>query len=268
MPAHTDPYVFAAHLMYLSVAAVVATVLFVMVAMAPRKEREGIFNTWLVWSGPILLVQVAVTIAAVLFLIFHAITPEVFYLVIGQWLLVLLALAALPGGLLLARRARPRKTDWGTWILTVAVATILVLGLSLIWIVLVSQVVGESEPTFFDELVESVPGMMILVPIAILAAPVEEAIFRLGLQGQLQVLEKRGWCPMWATLVVPSAVWALGHAGVFQPHGIKEIQIFLVGLVLGMVYRRHGFGACVAVHLGLNCGALALVPLEMYLFRN
>jgi membrane protease YdiL (CAAX protease family) len=264
-----DPYVFAVQLFYLAASAVVFALMLVQLVLASRKEREGVFNTWLKWIGPIFLVQVLVTIAAVIFLFAGAIKEEDFLVVLGQWILVFLAVGAFPGGLLVEQRARgSRKSSRWSWFFTVAVATITVLAISMVWILAVSGFISEKPQTFLDELAKSIPGLIILVPIAILAAPVEEAIFRLGMQGQLMALEKRGWCPKWATLVIPSTIWALGHAGVVTPHGLKEFQIFLVGLVLGVVYRRHGFGACVAVHLGLNCGALLLVPLEMYLFRS
>jgi len=264
-----DPYAFAAQMFYMGVAAAVVGLLLGVWLLASKSERAAIFDAWLFWTTPLLLAQVLTTILGGVLWMMGVLPAMMITLVLGQWLMLLLGLGSLPGGLILARRMKKgRNRNWGGWTATVVGATVGVLAFSLAWLAVASMLFEPQQNEMLRDASSSLPAFLVIVPIALLAAPLEEAVFRLGMQGMMESAEKKGWMPMWATLVVPSAVWALGHAGTLTPHGIKEFQIFVVGLVLGLVYRKYGFGACVAVHLGLNLGALALVPLEMLVFRS
>lgn len=63
---------------------------------------------------------------------------------------------------------------------------------------------------------------------------------------------------------ISSAVWASVHIGNTNRIEIKLAQIFLFGLVLAWLARRHSMAAAIAAHVGLNVGAVlfafALAP--------
>lgn len=84
------------------------------------------------------------------------------------------------------------------------------------------------------------------------AACSEELFYRMGLQGFLARYLKwqGGW--YWLAIVLSSAFWALGHAGVVEPEWVKLAQIFPTGLLLGWLYRRCGVGSCMVAHALFN----------------
>lgn len=93
--------------------------------------------------------------------------------------------------------------------------------------------------------------------IALLAAVVEEVIFRGGVQGWL---EARGLPPAGA-IGIASAIFALGHAGTYvEPHGLKEAQIFGLSLFFGYAKWRWGLGSAIVLHLLNNGVALMATP--------
>lgn len=86
----------------------------------------------------------------------------------------------------------------------------------------------------------------------LMAAPIEEILFRLTIQGRLEVwARERGWSAV-VPVVVTSFLWSLGHAGVVDPAGVKEIQIFLLGLLFGWTRRRWGIAGAIVAHGALN----------------
>lgn len=86
----------------------------------------------------------------------------------------------------------------------------------------------------------------------LLAAPVEEVIFRLGLQSRLERWAGgRGWSPL-VPIVMTSFLWTLGHAGIVEPQGVKELQIFLLGVLFGWGRRRWGLAGAILAHGMLN----------------
>lgn len=110
----------------------------------------------------------------------------------------------------------------------------------------------------FADIGSSPLNWVLLVPLALLAAVVEEIIFRLGMQGLIERV-LRAWDPRGVVAIAASTlVWTLGHAANATPHGLKEIHIVVVGVVLGRVMQTHGLRAAIAAHLGLNAMALAM----------
>jgi membrane protease YdiL (CAAX protease family) len=55
-----------------------------------------------------------------------------------------------------------------------------------------------------------------------------------------------------AAVVVTAVVWALAHGGRVEPEWVKWVQIFGLGLALGVLRLRRGLEACVVVHLLFN----------------
>jgi membrane protease YdiL (CAAX protease family) len=88
--------------------------------------------------------------------------------------------------------------------------------------------------------------------LALAAAVLEEFLFRGAMMGLLRRLR----LPLWLVIVLPAAVWAIGHVGYIQPHGFKELQIFVLGVIFGWVRVRAGLTAAVWLHLANNAGAL------------
>ncbi len=87
---------------------------------------------------------------------------------------------------------------------------------------------------------------------ALFAAFAEEIIFRGGFQG---LLEKRK-LPVGFAITLPAFVFALGHAGYVEPWGVKELQIFGLGVIFGFAKYRHGLIVATSLHLINNLLAL------------
>lgn len=63
-----------------------------------------------------------------------------------------------------------------------------------------------------------------------------------------------------AAICVTSALWALQHQGMISPEWVKWVQIFGVGIVLGVARLRLGLEACMALHFLHNILAGWCVP--------
>jgi membrane protease YdiL (CAAX protease family) len=66
--------------------------------------------------------------------------------------------------------------------------------------------------------------------------------------------------PSAAAICVTSALWALQHEGMISPEWVKWVQIFGVGIVLGVARLRLGLEACMALHFLHNILAGWCVP--------
>ncbi len=88
---------------------------------------------------------------------------------------------------------------------------------------------------------------------ALIMAVVEEVIFRGGLQGSLE--NTRLGRP--GAIILAAALFALGHVGYMEPHGIKETQIFGLAVIFGVVKVRFGLLAAILIHIANNAVALA-----------
>lgn len=184
-----------------------------------------------------------------------------------QMLMTVLAVLALPWGLALAREsppAGPAQPPSRFWI-EVAAMTALVLCFSQLWF-------AAAQTVFDVRLAEQLlqynhfDARLLLFCLGALAiVPVEEVLFRLGVQGMAEAgLRHLGRRTLWA-VPLASAMWALGHAAYATPHGIKELQIFLIGLVLGAARRRWGMAAPILIHLGLNGYAVAVHVVTLWI---
>ncbi len=99
-----------------------------------------------------------------------------------------------------------------------------------------------------------------------LAPLVEEVIFRGFTQGWVTVLWPKRWGGRhWARgmgILIPALLWALCHGGQIDPVWVKWVQIFGLGLALGVVRLRQGLEACVALHLVFNLIGGFYLPTE------
>lgn len=176
---------------------------------------------------------------------------------LGTWVMFGLAIVALPGSFDLDRRARPEGLPpppvrrRGT-----LAALLAVLVVSFGWFLAAGLLFDVRETEVLRGLLTLGWQFPILVLLALLAAPIEELIFRGALQGLLERLCARlGW-PAWLAVTAAAAIWAAGHAGLVTPNGIKEGQILVIGLLLGFARRRYGLESAIVIHLGLNAWTL------------
>jgi len=105
------------------------------------------------------------------------------------------------------------------------------------------------------------PGMdnvayAIQIPVWMLAfiapAVLEEVVYRGVLLGFLLRVLRRPLVPV----VLTAFLWALLHLGNTDAPGLKCLQIFVTGLVLGAAARRYSVEAAIAGHVGLNLTAV------------
>jgi membrane protease YdiL (CAAX protease family) len=154
-------------------------------------------------------------------------------------------------------RTRRPLTDW-----TFIALLIAALSWSLAWIVVVSFV--DAVKVQEDFMFENVSPLLrpfewvFVLGFAVALAIIEEAIYRGGVQ---QAVEKWSGRP-WLGIVVASAVWALAHGGYVEPFGVKEFQIFLLGVLIGVAANRHGLRGAIAIHVANNLMGVGLTFLE------
>lgn len=110
--------------------------------------------------------------------------------------------------------------------------------------------------TRFHWTTPSLPGELplwgVIVP-AVLSPLNEEIFLRQYLQGRLM---KARWrfglgVRLWV-LIVPAVFFALMHTGSIEPVWIKWVQIFVLGLSLGVIRLRLGLAACIGAHVVFN----------------
>ena len=83
-------------------------------------------------------------------------------------------------------------------------------------------------------------------------ALIEEITFRLGIQNYLAyVLKLRGNNYVVAILLT-TVLWSIAHVNTLEPTWVKIAQVFPLGIVLGLLFRRYGVGVCIAVHSLFN----------------
>jgi len=105
----------------------------------------------------------------------------------------------------------------------------------------------------------TIQGIFVLFEFAI----AEEIVFRLGIQNFLvKYLKLQN--NYWIAIVITSALWTLGHAGVLEPEWVKLAQIFPIGLLLGWLYKKFGAESTMLAHGIFN---FVLAFLSVYLIK-
>ncbi|MBN2423481.1 MAG: CPBP family intramembrane metalloprotease [Calditrichaceae bacterium] len=87
---------------------------------------------------------------------------------------------------------------------------------------------------------------------SIIVATGEEVYFRLFLQSLLIYWFSYLKIGNFFSIIVVSLLWALTHAGIIESGGLKFIQIFLFGIILGILMYKRGFESCLFVHFIFN----------------
>lgn len=145
---------------------------------------------------------------------------------------------------------------------------VLILATSVLWLLFARHFFGARTS---PDLVKSIntPLLKAVALVLIVQAPFyEEMLFRGFLMEWLLRLCKRvtgqshSILSAFVAIFVSSAVWALCHQGQLEPAYVKWLQIFAIGLVLGVARLRLGLEACVLLHLLFNVGQIVLSVLE------
>ena len=100
-------------------------------------------------------------------------------------------------------------------------------------------------------------ALLSLAALVLVGAIQEEVLFRGALQSNLATtpLGPQG------AVVVASLLWALAHGSSYiDPPGLKETQIFGLGLLFGTMRERYGLKASVALHILNNGLVMVLFP--------
>lgn len=92
----------------------------------------------------------------------------------------------------------------------------------------------------------------------VIAAISEEIIFRLCLQNWICVLLKDKAYSKWFAIIVATVLWMIAHVGMLEPEWVKMLQVFVIGLVLGLMSFRFGIQYAILLHILFN---LAMVPI-------
>lgn len=99
--------------------------------------------------------------------------------------------------------------------------------------------------------------------ILIIAAIKEEIIFRFVGQRLLYSIFKNKVTGLWFSVILISMIWSFGHFGLVEPVLVKVIQIFIFGILLGLVSHYRGIGSAILIHLFFN---LLIGFMNPYLF--
>lgn len=98
--------------------------------------------------------------------------------------------------------------------------------------------------------------LVVTLPAVVVAAVSEEVVFRGLVQPWLTRWLGGGTRAVALAVVVTSAAWAFAHWGNTDAPWLKVGQIFLFGLALGALARRHSVEASMVAHAALNVVAV------------
>lgn len=254
-----DLYMIIATLVYM-VACMLAVCAGMWVAVSDIPGVKAQLKSWpvLLGAGAVLIGEVLLSAAAIALAALGVVGWSTASQFLGAWMMALPAAVILPGALLVDG---PLRTAQGPQNRAVLAGTAMVIALSAVVLAAAAiwpDVVREHDN--MKALMSSPAATGLLLLMALLAAPIEEVIFRGGVQGfGEKFLADRG-LPRWPAIVAASGVWAIAHGGMMEPAGIKEAQIFALGLVLGWLKRRAGLRGAILAHLALN-GLLVAIEL-------
>lgn len=227
--------------------------------LAARDWRQVTTRRLGIWVGVLVAAQVLASALGVGLALAGVVAWGTGLLAAGGFVLLLPALLVLPAGLARdSERHLPGEGNSARRRLVITAVTIACIVGSLGYLLAVSQFVTLEVDSSLEALMQDKLALFVFLPVALIAAPVEEIIFRQGIQQPL--IDRLGGSPLaaWGCIAFTALIWAVGHSAYVTPHGIKEAQIFLVGLGFGWLHWRYGLVACTAAHLGLNGSMLAL----------
>lgn len=96
---------------------------------------------------------------------------------------------------------------------------------------------------------------------ALAGAVLEEIIFRGGLIKALKRVSESNLL----AIIVSSMLFALAHPSYIEPIGIKEFQIFGLGVIFAIARMRYGLGAAILLHVFNNLFAMLAMLLVHFM---
>ena len=64
-------------------------------------------------------------------------------------------------------------------------------------------------------------------------------------------------------ILISTFIWMIAHVGMVEPEWVKMLQIFVIGITLGVMNRRYGIQYCIITHVIFN---LVMFPIGQKLF--
>lgn len=109
---------------------------------------------------------------------------------------------------------------------------------------------SDAQPTelVLKNIQENKAPLVVVAMTVLVVAFAEEIVFRLALQNWLSYAWGHSTRSHWAAVLVTTMIWTLAHGGLIEPAWVKYFQIFIMGVVLGLLNQRFGILACIAVH--------------------
>jgi membrane protease YdiL (CAAX protease family) len=135
--------------------------------------------------------------------------------------------------------------------------TLLALGWSILWFLVATAFVPlkvQDDFALKDVNIGRPAEFLFVTAFGLIAAIAEEVLYRGGLQRL--VLRANGKPAL--AIAVSTITWSLAHSGYTEPHGVKELQMVVLGVVFGVVCHRHGLRAAIVVHAANNLMAMGL----------
>ncbi|MFZ5966832.1 MAG: CPBP family intramembrane glutamic endopeptidase [Bacillota bacterium] len=81
----------------------------------------------------------------------------------------------------------------------------------------------------------------------------EEIIYRLGVQNYIaKLFEFNVQKTYWISILFTAILWTFGHANTLDPQWVKVMQIFPLGIGLGVLFQKYGVESCILVHAVFN----------------
>ena len=106
----------------------------------------------------------------------------------------------------------------------------------------------------------SIAPQALALLIGLYQAVLEEVIYRLGVQGFLVRRLKLSGRTVWIAIVASAALWTAAHAGTLDPNWVKMVQLFPLGLALGVLLRDYGLEIAILAHAFFNVLIIPLGP--------
>jgi membrane protease YdiL (CAAX protease family) len=102
----------------------------------------------------------------------------------------------------------------------------------------------------------SLVGALVMLEFAL----AEEVMFRLGIQNYLAHVFKLRGDRYWVAILLTTVLWSVAHVNTLEPGWVKLVQVFPMGLALGLLFRRYGLEVCVLGHAVFNIIMMFLAP--------
>lgn len=109
-----------------------------------------------------------------------------------------------------------------------------------------------------NEVMLSTKDNIVMLVVLVQVAIGEEILFRLGIQNFLAHSLKLEENKYWIAIVITAFLWALGHSSNLDPAWVKIAQIFPIGILLGIGYKKFGTECAILSHSVFNVAAFLL----------